>query len=346
VAPATEFELIAKIRERLGEAAGRGGDGADGRVVVGSGDDAAVTVAVGATVTSVDAAVEGVHFRRDTASLRSIGHKALAAALSDLAAMGADAGEAYVQLAVPEDVDDAGCLELAGGLGELASRVGVRVIGGDLVRSPVLVIAITVVGYLDSPGAAVRRSGARPGDVLVVTGELGGAGGGLLVIERPELAEGLAVSIAEGLRRRQLEPEPRLPAGRALAASGAKAMIDISDGLGADAGHVAAASRARLAVELDRLPLQKGVAEVAAAAGLDPFDLATAAGEDYELLAAIPPEAVESAVEACASTGVALTPIGAVTSGEGVALRDPSGHERPTSGFDQRRSLRAAGQRS
>jgi thiamine-monophosphate kinase len=303
--------------------------------VVGSGDDAAVTVPGGATAVSVDALVEGVHFRRETASLHSIGHKALAAALSDLAAMGAAPGEAYIQLGIPPDLDAAGCLEIADGVAAVAAAHRVAVPGGDVTRSPVLVVAVTVVGHAASAERFVRRAGARPGDALAVTGELGGAAAGLLLLERPELAAGLEPSIAEALRRRQLEPEPRLDAGRALAEVGVSAMVDLSDGLGGDAGHLATASGRRLTIELGLLPVQEGVAAVAEAVAADPLELAVGRGEDYELLAAIPDERLDEARAQLAGTGLALTSIGRVTEGEGLKLLGPDGRERPPGGFDQ-----------
>jgi thiamine-monophosphate kinase len=332
-----EFDLIARLVETVAEAR-RGRTSEWGaRIAVASGDDAAVTVPKGATATSVDSLVEGVHFRRPTAPLASVGRKALAAALSDLAAMGAESGEAYVQLGVPEDVDEADCLELGKGLAQMADEQDVAVLGGDVSRAPVLWIAITVVGHADSADELVGRAGAAPNDVLAVTGELGGAAAGLLLLDRPELAKAVGGEVAEALRRRQLDPSPRLAAGRALAAAGASAMIDISDGLGGDAGHVATASSVRLVIDLDRLPLQEGVSEVAAAAGVDAEDLATARGEDYELLVALPPERVDRASAEVAATGLTLTPIGAVEQGQGVALRAPDGSEREPAGFDQLR---------
>jgi thiamine-monophosphate kinase len=327
-----EFELIAELRERIDRA---GGPSPSPRLVVGSGDDAAVTVAQGAAVTSVDALVEDVHFDRRLASSRSIGHKSLATALSDLAAMGAEAGEGYVQLGLPDDFDRGDCLELADGLASVAALHGVTIAGGDLSRAPALIVALTVVGYLASPEEAVRRSGARPGDALVVTGELGGAAAGLLALRRAELQDEIPGEVAERLCRRQLEPEPRLAPGRALARAGASAMIDVSDGFGADAGHIAAASGVGITVELERLPIQEGVAEIAAAAGADPLEVAAAGGEDYELVAALPAGRLTEAAASVRATGLRLTEVGTVREGSGIELIEPNGAVRPASGFDQ-----------
>src|SRR3954454_21159841 len=162
-----EFELIAKLRERL-PATGP-------RTHLGSGDDAAITVPGGATATSVDALVDGVHFRRDLATPAQIGHKALATALSDLAAMGAEAGEAYVALGLPADFSEEECLELLDGMTALAAASGTDLAGGDLSRAGELFLAVTVLGHSSDPGALVGRGGAQPGDALVLTGEIGGA---------------------------------------------------------------------------------------------------------------------------------------------------------------------------
>jgi thiamine-monophosphate kinase len=327
----SEFELIAKLRERLGVAAGDRGP----RIALGSGDDAAVTVPGGATATSVDLLIEGVHFRRETAPLRAVGHKGLAAALSDLAAMGAAPGEAYVQLGLPEELDEAGCLELADGIAAVAREHRVEVVGGDLSRAPALTLAITVVGHAGSAADLVHRGGARAGDVVCVTGELGGAAAGLALLERAGLGDALDPAQEAALRRRQLEPQPRLEAGQALAAAGATAMIDLSDGLGADAGHIAEASGVGLEIELDRVPAQPGVAEVAAALEADAIELAAGGGEDYELLATLPADAFDSARRAVEATGSALTQIGRVVAGPGVVLRAADESARKPSGFDQ-----------
>ncbi len=323
-----EFELLAKLQSRLPQPGAR--------VRLGSGDDAAISVPGGATATSVDALIDGVHFRREWSSLGQIGHKALGAALSDLAAMGAEPGEAYVVLGVPADLGEDGCVELFDGIRALAGETGVSLVGGDVTRAPALTLSMTVVGHASDPERLVRRGGARPGDVLVVTGELGGAAAGLQLLQRPSLAAAIPATVAARLRARQLEPEPRLGAGRALADAGATAMIDLSDGLGGDAGHLASASGVGLRIEAAALPLDEGVEEIATAAGRAPLELATSGGEDYELLAALPSERLATAAAAVAKLeGTALTRIGEVVAGEGVEIRLPGGGLLEPTGFDQ-----------
>lgn len=322
-----EFELLAKLRERLPPAGAR--------VKLGSGDDAAVTVPGGATATSVDAIVEGVHFRRGEASPQTIGRKALATALSDLAAMGAAAGEAYVVMGAPPDLSETEFDALLEGLLGLAEETGTTLAGGDLTRAPALTLAVTVVGHASRPEDFVRRSGASPGDVLVVTGELGGAAAGRLLLDRPDLREELTEATAEHLRSRQLDPTPRLRSGQALAMAGATALIDLSDGLAGDALHIAAASSVCLRIEAGSLPLAKGLTEVAAAAGQEPLQLAVSGGEDYELLAALPPDRLEETAHLVAKAAeTALTEIGQVTDGEGVELRLPGGGLLEARGYD------------
>jgi len=330
-----EFELLARMRERL-TASGP-------RLRLGSGDDAAIAVPGGATATSVDALIDGVHFRREWCSLAQIGRKALATALSDLAAMGAEPGEAYVVLGVPEDLDEEGCLELLDGLAELAAATGTNLAGGDLTRAPRLTLATTVVGHAPGPERFVTRAGAQPGDVLALTGEIGGAAAGLLLLEARAEASSPFESDSDQndelvrLLARQLEPQPHLKAGQALAEAGATAMIDLSDGLGGDARHVAVASGVALHIEAAALPIATGVAEVATAAGRDPLELAVSGGEDYELLAALPPERFGEAQAAVKESGLALTRIGPVLAGEGVEVRLPDGGLLEATGFDQLR---------
>jgi thiamine-monophosphate kinase len=322
-----EFELLARIRERLP---------ANGpRIHLGSGDDAAVSVPAGATATSVDALVDGVHFRRQLASPAQIGHKALATALSDLAAMGAEAGEAYVVLGLPPDFSEEECIEMLDGMAALASATGTALAGGDLSRAAELFLAITVVGHSSDPQALVERGGAQPGDLLVLTGELGAAAAGLELLDDPALEASLPAGSVAELRARQLEPTPRLAAGRALAASGATAMIDLSDGLGADAGHLAQRSGVGLQIEAEAVPLSAAAKALRAATGGDPWQLLNG-GEDYELLASIPPARLEQAIGAVdESEATALTQVGQVLVGSGVEIRLPGGRPLEPGGFDQ-----------
>jgi thiamine-monophosphate kinase len=316
-----ELELIRGIERTLGA---RGG-----RVLLGPGDDAAVVRADGVQVTSVDLVAEGVHFEWRTHGPGDVGHKALASALSDVAAMGASPGEAYVGLALPPGFPAERVRALVAAMEELAAQTGTVIAGGDVVSARALVVSVTVTGWAPSPDSLVLRSGARPGDLVGVTGRLGGSGAGLLLLRGLDVD--LAPSVREALRRRHRRPRARLDVGAALAAAGASAMIDVSDGVATDAAHLAARSEARLEVELARLPLDAGVAEVARAAGRDPHELAASAGEDYELLLTAPVPA-RAALEAAAAGD--LTWLGRVRAGTGVALRGADGQPVALEGYE------------
>jgi thiamine-monophosphate kinase len=266
------------------------------------GDDAAVVRAGGGyAVTSVDAMVDGVHFRGAQLGPEEIGHRAIAAALSDLAAMGAGGGEAYVVLGIPADTELSFVLALIGGAQALASRVGVVIAGGDVTRAESLTVSVTAIGWASDPGELVGRDGARAGDLVSVTGSLGASGAGLAIVDG-RVPSGIAP--ASALRARYAKPEPRLREGSALATAGASAMIDLSDGLATDAAHIARRSSVTIELSLDSLPLADGVDEVAAALGVDARTFAATAGEDYELCVCVPAASRELAASAAQLTWI------------------------------------------
>ena len=310
-----ESELIAAIRQVLG-APGE-------RVVRWTGDDAAVVRARPLAITSIDTVADGTHFTLATHSPADVGHKALAAALSDLAAMGAEPGEAYVSLALPAGFSPACALELVRGLAAHAVETGTTVAGGDVVRAGALVVSVAVTGWAQSEAELAGRDGARAGDVVAVTGALGASAAGLLVLEGAAGAD-LDEATASRLAERHRRPTARLAAGRALVAAGATAMIDVSDGLATDARHLASASKVRLELDLAALPLTPGVEELARATGRDARELAATGGEDYELLLTLP----EDRWEGAAAAEPRLTRLGRVVPGEGLELTGLTGAKR------------------
>jgi thiamine-monophosphate kinase len=320
----SEFDLIDAIRARLGRARDR--------VLLGSGDDAAITRPDGVTVTTVDGFVEGVHFRLATTSLRDLGHKCVAAATSDIAAMGALPGEIYIVLGLPDHLAGEEVIEFADGAVAVSSVLGFTICGGDISRSHELFVAITATGHAGDERELVTRDGALPGDRVGVTGTLGGAGAGLVLLERK--LGGLDAATGEVLLGRQLRPWPRIETGRALAGARVHAMIDVSDGIASDCARLAERSGVLVEVELGRLPLEDGVAAVADQAGIDPLALAAGAGEDYELLLTAPGEASAGIEAAAEKTGVGITWIGRIAEGEGVRLLGEDGRERSLHGWD------------
>jgi thiamine-monophosphate kinase len=306
-----EFDRIREIAATLGAAAGPLGD-----------DTAPIPSGRGTLVVSTDVAVEGVHFRREWLTPIEIGWRATASALSDLAAAAAAPAGITVAVVLPPSWPEETLPALMAGVGEAALASGCRVLGGDLSSGPALMVAVTVFGHADP--APLSRVGARPGDGVYVTGALGGARAALL-----DWLDGRVPSTAARLAFAR--PQPRLAAARWLATQGATAMMDISDGLGGDARHLAAASGVRLELELERLPIHPSVHAVARRAGTGFRQFAATGGEDYELLVTLP--AAFTAERECEpAAGVSLTRIGRVVAGSGV-LATLDGEPVELSGF-------------
>jgi thiamine-monophosphate kinase len=297
-----EFGLIAALTERFSQ-----GD----QVLLGPGDDAAVVdVPDRRVVISTDLLVESRHFRRDWAEAEDIGHKVAAANLSDINAMGGRATALTIGLAAPEDLPVAWALGLADGVCAEAQLVGASVVGGDVTSADQVVVAVTVIGAVE--GEPVRRSGARPGDVLAIAGRQGWAAGGLAVLGRGFRSPR---KLVDAYRR----PEPPYGAGAQAAAAGVTAMIDISDGLLADVGHIAAASGVAIDVHTTALEIAEPLQAVGAALGVDPMQFILSGGDDHALAATFP---------AATPLPEGWRAIGTVTPGEGVTV-DGAEHVGP-----------------
>jgi len=270
-----EFGLISALTELFEQGE---------QVLVGPGDDAAVLrVRTGHVVVSTDLMVEGRHFRREWATAEDVGHRAAAQNLSDVNAMGGRATWLTIGLSAPADLPAQWALDFARGFAEECAQVGASVVGGDVTRGEELVIAVTVLGACTQ--APVLRSGARPGDELALCGRQGWAAGGLAVLGRGFRSPRVLV---EAYRR----PEPPYDAGRVAAEAGATSMIDVSDGLLADATHVAQASGVAIDIQRSAFEVPEPLRAVGAALGADPLQFVLAGGDDHALLATFPPGTV------------------------------------------------------
>jgi thiamine-monophosphate kinase len=295
IAEAGEFGLISRIVARLdiGPA-----------TLLGPGDDAAVLAAPdGRVVASTDVLVEGRHFRRDWSTAADVGHRAAAANLADIAAMGAVPTALLVALCLPTDLELAWAEELAAGLSAEAGLVGATVVGGDMSASPTLTVAVTALGDLRG-SAPVVRTGAQPGDVVALAGRTGFAAAGYAVLSRGFRTPKLFV---DAYRR----PEVPYEAGPAAARLGATAMIDVSDGLLQDLGHIATASVVGVDVRREAFEFVPQMRDAAGALGVDPYLWVLTGGDDHALAATFPP-------------GTDLPPewrvVGAVHEGTGVTV--------------------------
>jgi thiamine-monophosphate kinase len=319
-----EFGLIDALRRELPPAVVAGED-----VAVGIGDDCAVwTPAPGeSAVVTTDSLVEAIHFRTDWTDPERLGHKALAVNLSDLAAMGARPRVAVVTLGLRGDEPVAALLAMYRGLGALAERSGVVVAGGDIVRSPGgLTLHVTAIGETRH-GRYLARSGARPGDLIAVSGTIGASAAGLALLLASADDARRRTATAELLREAHLRPEPRIALGAALLACGATAAMDLSDGLLGDLPKLLAASGVSARIDAAALPVP------AAVRALFPdrwLELALRGGEDYELLFTAPPEAFARIERAAGDLGETVAAIGEIEPVDAAALlrlRDADGVE-------------------
>lgn len=306
--------------------------GSEPGLVVGPGDDAAVVEpGSGQLVLTTDMLVEGVHFERGSISAHDVGAKAIVVNLSDIAAMAASPRYALVALALPQDLDAAWVMELYGGMRDACAEYAVVLVGGDTNRSEHIVVSVALVGEV-APGRAVTRSGARAGDRIVVTGSLGAAAGGLALSRQGAGTASAALSqpwgraLVEALAR----PSARIGEAQLLARYGSTAMMDLSDGLARDLSRLCRASDVGARIALDRVPVADALARGAELLGVDAITVAVSGGEDYELLATIPADAVATArAELAEAFGVDLTDVGEIVEGSGMRAVSADGQEQP-----------------
>lgn len=287
-------------------------------VLIGPGDDAAlVTASAGGVLASIDVAVEDRHFRRDWSSALDIGHKVAAANLADIAAMGGTARSLLVGFSAPGDLPVSWAVDLTRGLIEEAALVGAVVVGGDVTASDQVVVAVSVLG--DPGERVVRRRGARPGDVVAVAGRLGWAAAGFAVLIRGFRSPR---AVVEAHRR----PEPPYATGPQAAAAGATAMIDVSDGLLIDLGHVARASGVRCDLRRDAFEIPEPLQAVGAALGVDSQQFVLTGGDDHALAACFPAGSVPGGWRVVGSVHDVTDSMAAVTV-DGQPWTSTTGHQ-------------------
>jgi len=313
-----EFALIERLLSRVRPFVGDGS-------TFGPGDDAASLPVEGDSVlVTTDLLIEGIHFDLEISSFEDVGWKALAVNVSDIAAMGGEPSYALVGLGAPPEIAVADLERLYAGFGACARAFHVALAGGDSVRADRVTIAVTLLGNTGD-ASPVRRNGAAVGDVVCVTGAVGGAAAGLALLRGAKEGDAGAVALLErfpALATSHRRPVPRVREGRGAATTGATAMIDVSDGLGQDLDHIRAASDAGASIATSSVPISEGVEAVAEWRGVDPIRLAVGGGDDYELLITVKPGDLDALIAAVAPTP--LTPIGEIIRGDRTTLVDGS----------------------
>ncbi len=316
-----ETALINLIRDRFGASGA-------GDLLLGIGDDAALIDTGGERllIVTTDLLVEGTHFRMDLIDPYLLGWKSVAVNISDIAAMGGEPTYCFVSIGLP-DVEVSVVERIYEGMYDVSTAFGSAIAGGDTVGSDRVVINVVQLGTVERELAA-KRSGAKPGDAIIVTNTIGDSRAGLELLLKLGLDE--ARRVAPVLVERHLKPEPRVPEARAAVLTGkVHSMMDLSDGLSADLTKLCAAAGVGARVYADALPISRDLHIAAARLDADPAALAASGGEDYELLLTCDPRDGERVIKAIAETGSTARAIGEIIDGDSVGLVDSTGNEQP-----------------
>ncbi|MEW5705991.1 MAG: thiamine-phosphate kinase [Actinomycetota bacterium] len=316
-----EFGLIERIAKIV--------EYADERVILAIGDDTAVVkpTKLDYTLLTTDLLVENVHFTLNTITPWQLGYKSISVNLSDIAAMGGIPNYAVISLALSPETEVSLVEDMYRGMADVSRKYGLRVVGGDITKSDRLIINVAMIGEVED-SSLCRRSDAKVGDIIMVTGVLGASAAGLRIVLNPAIEK--TVREAQELKKAHFLPEPRLKEGRILASIGINAMEDISDGLASEIKHICEASLVGARLFMNKIPIAKGVESVASLTGEKAIDIALSGGEDYELVFTAPKELELEIVESLAKIGTKVTVVGEiVNSSEGISIIDWSGSKKP-----------------
>jgi thiamine-monophosphate kinase len=308
---AGEFGLIEMIAKTVGKTGG-------GKLLIGIGDDAACWRAEGLQIATIDTLIEDIHFNFKNITWRELGWKSMAVNLSDIAAMGGRPHYALVSLGITGDTETESVVDLYKGMLELAKKFEVQIIGGDTVAAPVTAITLTIIGETENEDEILKRSAAKPGDLIAVTGTFGASAAGLAVMQRKLTFDKKTEST---LREAHFKPTPRINEGLALVKNAVKSAIDVSDGLLGDLEKLCFASGVGAKLYSDRIPIHPAVLE---SFGNEAVKLALTGGEDYELIFTAPQKIVNVIKRELACS---VTVVGEIVKGKGVEVLDEDGNE-------------------
>ena len=311
VSESGEFGLIELIAKTVGKTSG-------GKVLIGIGDDAACWRAEGLQIATIDTLIEDIHFDFKNITWRELGWKSMAVNLSDIAAMGGRPLYALVSLGIPRDTETESIVDLYKGMLELAKKHEVRIIGGDTVASPTTAITLTLIGEAVDEDKILKRSAAKPGDLIAVTGTFGASAAGLAMMQR-RLAFDKKTEAA--LREAHFKPTPRINEGQVLTRNGVKAAIDVSDGLLGDLEKMCLPSGVGAKLYSDRIPIHPAVLK---SFGNEAVRLALTGGEDYELIFTAPQKIVNVVKR---ELSCPVTVVGEIVKSKSVEVLDEDGNE-------------------